>query len=90
MSDHCFYLHSCRLQAELKDLQVMRNDALIARDAAKQELEKQEKEVYAERRKRENELQKVRKEAEEKKMQHESFQRRLVRILCHLLNKREI
>jgi len=66
-----------RLQAELKDLQVMRNDALIARDAAKQELEKQEKEVYAERRKRENELQKVRKEAEEKKMQHESFQRRL-------------
>ena len=57
----------------------MRNDASIARDAAKQELEKQEKEVYASRKRREIELQKVRKEAEEKKLQHESFQRRMVR-----------
>ena len=56
----------------------MKNDAIIARDAAKAELEKQEKEVYTERRKREIELQKVRKEAEEKKIQQESFQRRLV------------
>ena len=59
----------------------MKNDAIIARDAAKAELEKQEKEVYTERRKREIELQKVRKEAEEKKIQQESFQRRLVNIL---------
>ena len=44
----------------------MNNDAQIARDTAKSELEKQERQVYEERKKREMELAEVRKEAEEK------------------------
>ena len=58
----------------------MKNDAIIARDIAKSQLEEQEKEVYAERRKRELELHKVRKEAEEKKMLQERYQYRIVSI----------
>jgi len=79
-----------RLRAELKELQTMKNDAIIARDAAKAELEKQEKEVYTERRKREIELQKVRKEAEEKKIQQESFQRRLVSGCLQLVLEKQV
>ena len=56
----------------------MKNDAIIARDIAKSQLEDQEKEVYAERRKRELELHKVRKEADEKKMLQERYQYRIV------------
>lgn len=64
-------------KAEKKELEAMRTDALISRDAAKDELEKQEKQVYAERRKREIELTEVRKEAEEKKIQQERIERRI-------------
>ena len=56
----------------------MKNDAIIARDIAKSQLEDQEKEVYAERRKRELELHKVCKEADEKKMLQERYQYRIV------------
>ena len=67
-----------RSQQELKELRAMNNDAQIARDAAKSELEKQERQVYEERRKREMELAEVRKEAEEKRLQHERIERRIV------------
>lgn len=67
-----------RLKSELQELQTMKNDAIIARDIAKSQLEDQEKEVYAERRKRELELHKVRKEADEKKMMQERYQYRIV------------
>ena len=45
-----------RAKQELKELQAMNNDAQIARDTAKSELEKQERQVYEERKKREMEL----------------------------------
>ncbi len=73
----CTSLH-IRSQQELKELRAMNNDAQIARDAAKSELEKQERQVYEERRKREMELAEVRKEAEEKRLQHERIERRIV------------
>ncbi|KAI0217961.1 Coiled-coil domain-containing protein 151 [Lamellibrachia satsuma] len=66
-----------KLKSELQELQTMKNDAIIARDIAKSQLEDQEKEVYAERRKRELELHKVRKEADEKKMMQERYQYRI-------------
>ena len=56
----------------------MRNDAVLARDASRNQLEREEKEVYAERKRRETELQKVKKEAEEKKILQEARERRLV------------
>ena len=55
----------------------MKNDAIIARDAAKEELAKMEKQVYEDRRKREIELTEIRKEAEEKKAQNERIERRI-------------
>lgn len=58
----------------------MNNDAQLARDTAKKELEKQERQVYEERKKREMELAEVRKEAEEKRLQHERIERRIVSI----------
>ena len=67
-----------RAKQELKELQAMNNDAQIARDTAKSELEKQERQVYEERKKREMELAEVRKEAEEKRLQHERIERRIV------------
>ncbi len=56
----------------------MNQDAHLARDMAKADLEKQERFVYEERRKRDMELAEVRKEAEERRMQHERIERRLV------------
>ena len=47
-------------------------------NTAKSELEKQERQVYEERKKREMELAEVRKEAEEKRLQHERIERRIV------------
>ena len=67
-----------RAKQELKELQATNNDAQIARDTAKSELEKQERQVYEERKKREMELAEVRKEAEEKRLQHERIERRIV------------
>lgn len=66
-----------RLRVELKDLKSMKNDAMIARDAAKTELQKQEQEVYSERKRRELELNKVKKEADEKQSQQELYSKRL-------------
>ena len=72
------YVFFGRAKQELKELQAMNNDAQIARDTAKSELEKQERLVYEERKKREMELAEVRKEAEEKRLQHERIERRIV------------
>ena len=74
------YNFHCRCRKELADLKVMRNDAIIARDASRSQLETEEKNVYAERKKREIELQKVKREAEEKKALQEQRERRLVRL----------
>ena len=74
-------LSSTRCRQELKELRAMNNDAQIARDAAKQELERQERQVYEERRRRELELAQVRKKAEEKRLQHERIERRIVRFI---------
>ena len=65
----------------------MNNDAQIARDAAKQDLELQERQVYEERRRRELELAQVRKEADEKRQQHERIERRIVSIFVHINDK---
>ena len=56
----------------------MKQDAMIARDIAKSQLDDQEKQVYAERRKRELELNRVRKQSDEKKLLQERYQHRIV------------
>ena len=77
----------CRCRQELQELKAMNNDAQIARDAAKQDLELQERQVYEERRRRELELAQVRKEADEKRQQHERIERRIVSIFVHINDK---
>ena len=63
---------------ELKELKAMSTDAQIAKDSTKTELEKLERQVYDDRRRREAELAQVRKEAEDKRLQHEKIERRIV------------
>lgn len=74
-----------RLKQEKKELETMQNDAVIARDAAKEELVRLEKHLYEERKKREIELQQMKKEAEEKRIQQEKIMTRIVniRIIYH-------
>ena len=67
-----------RAKQELKELKAMNNDAQIAKDTTKSDLEKLERQVYEDRRRRELELNQVRKEAEEKRIQHERIERRIV------------
>ena len=74
--NHCLTVVK-RCKEDKKNLETMRNDAIIARDAAKEELAKMEKQVYEDRRKREIELTEIRKEAEEKKAQNERIERRI-------------
>lgn len=64
-------------KAELKELEAMNQDAQLARDAAKEEYERQEKEIYADRQQREKELQAMRKQAEETRIQNEKNERRI-------------
>jgi hypothetical protein len=73
------------LKQEKKELETMQNDAVIARDAAKEELARLEKHLYEERKKREIELQQMKKEAEEKRIQQEKIMTRIVNItiICH-------
>ena len=75
---YTFVFPTTRCRKELADLKVMRNDAIIARDASKGQLETEEKKVYGERKERENKLAKVKKEAEEKKQLQEQRERRMV------------
>ena len=75
------------LKKEKAELELMRNDATVARDLAKAELEQQEKEIYTEKHKREEELQQMRKEAEETRLQQEKMERRNVRHLYFTTNE---
>ncbi|XP_041723424.1 coiled-coil domain-containing protein 151 isoform X1 [Coregonus clupeaformis] len=68
-----------RQRQELKDLQVMNSDALLSKDAAKAELQRQEDQMYRERKDRECILTRYKKEAEERKAQAERVERRAQR-----------
>ncbi|XP_058634259.1 coiled-coil domain-containing protein 151 [Onychostoma macrolepis] len=60
----------------LRDLQVMNNNVLLFKDAAKAELQLQEEQVYRERREREKILSRYKKQAEERMAQAERMKRR--------------
>ncbi|XP_042581154.1 outer dynein arm-docking complex subunit 3-like [Cyprinus carpio] len=60
----------------LRDLQVMNNNVLLFKDAAKAELQIQEEQVYRERREREKILSHYKKQAEERMAQSERMKRR--------------
>ncbi|XP_067115391.1 coiled-coil domain-containing protein 151 [Osmerus mordax] len=64
---------------ELRDLQVMNNDAHLSKDTAKAELLRQEELVYRERKERESILTSYKKQAEERKAQAERVERRAQR-----------
>ncbi|CAD5117410.1 unnamed protein product [Dimorphilus gyrociliatus] len=66
-----------RCQEELRELKTMRDDAEIAKNVAKSELEKKERKVYADRKQREIELQEMKKIAEEKQAYHDRVERRM-------------
>ena len=65
---------------------MLRNDAQIARDRAKESLVNLEKKLYADRRARDVEMQRVRREVDEKRQQQELFQRRIVHSPLSLLS----
>ncbi|XP_064857495.1 coiled-coil domain-containing protein 151 [Oncorhynchus nerka] len=68
-----------RQRQELKDLQVLNSDALLSKDTAKAELQRQEEEMYRERKDRECILTRYKKEAEDRKAQAERVERRAQR-----------
>ncbi|XP_029545393.1 coiled-coil domain-containing protein 151 isoform X3 [Salmo trutta] len=68
-----------RQRQELKDLQVMNSDALLSKDTAKAELQRQEEQMYRERKDRECILTRYKKEAEDRKAQAERVERRAQR-----------
>ncbi|XP_076871442.1 coiled-coil domain-containing protein 151 isoform X4 [Brachyhypopomus gauderio] len=68
---------------ELRELQVMNNDAHLAKDSAKAELQQQEELVYGERRKREVILNRYKKQVEERHAQAERGERRAQRAAVH-------
>ncbi|XP_051898168.1 coiled-coil domain-containing protein 151 isoform X2 [Pristis pectinata] len=68
---------------QLKELQVMNNDAQLSRDAAKAELRQYEEVMHKERREREKILSEYKKLAEEKRTQAERAERRALRAAAH-------
>ncbi|XP_006631696.2 coiled-coil domain-containing protein 151 [Lepisosteus oculatus] len=72
-----------RQRQELRELQIMNSDAHLSRDAAKAELQRQEEQVYRERREREQILAEYKKQAEERKAQAERVERRAQRAAMH-------
>uniref|UniRef100_A0A8C7PPQ3 Outer dynein arm docking complex subunit 3 n=1 Tax=Oncorhynchus mykiss TaxID=8022 RepID=A0A8C7PPQ3_ONCMY len=68
-----------RQRQELKDLQVLNSDALLSKDTAKAELQRQEEQMYRERKDRECILTRYKKEAEDRKAQAERVERRAQR-----------
>ncbi|XP_069783755.1 outer dynein arm-docking complex subunit 3-like isoform X2 [Narcine bancroftii] len=68
---------------QLKDLQVMNNDAQLSRNAAKAELRQHEEATQKERQDRENILSEYKKLAEEKRTQAERAERRALRAVGH-------
>ncbi|XP_056426382.1 outer dynein arm-docking complex subunit 3 isoform X2 [Hyla sarda] len=69
-----------RQRNELKDLQMMNKDAVMSRDAARAELQRQEEEFHRERRERERILQEYKRQAEERRMYAERAERRAQRV----------
>ncbi|XP_062404188.1 coiled-coil domain-containing protein 151 [Sardina pilchardus] len=72
-----------RQKQELQDLQVMNNDAVLSKETAKEELQRQEEQVYRERRERERILSFYKKQAEERRAQAEKVERRAQRTAMH-------
>ncbi|XP_017336495.1 coiled-coil domain-containing protein 151 isoform X2 [Ictalurus punctatus] len=68
---------------ELRDLQLMNNNAHQAKDTAKAELQRQELMVYGERSDRELTLNRYKKQAEEQKAQTDRGERRTQRVVLH-------
>ncbi|XP_048104386.1 coiled-coil domain-containing protein 151 isoform X1 [Alosa alosa] len=68
-----------RQKQELQDLQVMNNDAVLSKETAKEELQRQEEQVYRERRERERILSFFKKQAEERRAQAERVEKRAQR-----------
>ncbi|XP_043940554.1 outer dynein arm-docking complex subunit 3 [Protopterus annectens] len=68
-----------RQRQELKELEMMNNDAQLSRDAAKAELQRQEEIMYRERKEREQILTEYKKQAEERKAHTERLERRTQR-----------
>uniref|UniRef100_A0A4W5MH89 Outer dynein arm docking complex subunit 3 n=1 Tax=Hucho hucho TaxID=62062 RepID=A0A4W5MH89_9TELE len=68
-----------RQRQELKDLQIINSDALLSKDTAKAELQRQEEQMYRERKDRECILTRYKKEAEDRKAQAERVERRAQR-----------
>ncbi|XP_075433648.1 LOW QUALITY PROTEIN: outer dynein arm-docking complex subunit 3 [Ascaphus truei] len=65
---------------ELSELHTMNRDAMISRDVARAELQRQEDQVYKERRERERVLQSYRAQAEERRENAERAERRAQRV----------
>ncbi|XP_046494004.1 outer dynein arm-docking complex subunit 3 isoform X5 [Equus quagga] len=65
-----------RTKHEVEELQVVNQEALNARDIAKNQLQSLEETVFRERRKRERNLTECKKRAEEKKLQNERMERK--------------
>nr|XP_023647623.1 coiled-coil domain-containing protein 151 isoform X1 [Paramormyrops kingsleyae] len=72
-----------RQRQELRELQVMHADAHLSRDAARAELQRQEEQVYRERRERENLLTQYKKQAEDRRAHTERAERRAQRVTMH-------
>ncbi|XP_053354940.1 coiled-coil domain-containing protein 151 isoform X2 [Clarias gariepinus] len=72
-----------RQKQELRDLQIMNNNAHQAKDAAKAKLQRQELMLYSERRERELILNRYKKHAEEQKAQADRGERRAQRVTLH-------
>uniref|UniRef100_F7B205 Ral guanine nucleotide dissociation stimulator like 3 n=1 Tax=Equus caballus TaxID=9796 RepID=F7B205_HORSE len=68
-----------RTKHEVEELQVVNQEALNARDIAKNQLQSLEETVFRERRKRERNLTECKKRAEEKKLQNERMERKTQR-----------
>ncbi|KAM4747454.1 outer dynein arm-docking complex subunit 3 [Rhinophrynus dorsalis] len=69
-----------RQRHELKELQTMNKDAVLSRDMARTELQRQEEELQRERRERERVLHDYKKQAEERRMHAERAERRAQRV----------
>ncbi|XP_075062796.1 outer dynein arm-docking complex subunit 3 isoform X2 [Mixophyes fleayi] len=69
-----------RQRHELKELQMMNKDAVMSRDMARAELQRQEEEFHRERRERERILQDYKRQAEERRMYAERAERRAQRV----------
>ncbi|XP_036425458.1 coiled-coil domain-containing protein 151 [Colossoma macropomum] len=72
-----------RKKQELRELQAMNNDAHLAKETAKAELQCQEEQVYRERRDRELILNQYKKQMEERRAQAERGERRAQRVALH-------